>query len=77
MTYALSFGPNFFRTDAFDGHSTRDVTKRPASVEQAVLQLSQETWSRLAREVFDCKPEFLNLDAARIKATVQRIGKVD
>ncbi len=62
MTYALSFGPDFFWNEGCDDVLTRSPTKRPISVEQAVSQLSDETWSRLAREVFHTEPEYLNIE---------------
>ena len=62
MTYALSFSPDFYRDEADDGVA-RTPTKRPTSVAQALLNLSDKTWSRLAREVFHCKPKFLDIEA--------------
>ena len=62
MTYALSFGSDFFWNERRDDVLTRNPTKRPASVEQAVSQLSDETWSRLARDVFHTEPEYLNIE---------------
>jgi hypothetical protein len=63
VTYALSFGPDFFWNEKRDDVLSRGPAKRPTSVEQAVSQLSDETWSRLAREVFDCEPDSLNIEA--------------
>lgn len=63
MTYALSFGPDFFWNEKCDDVLSRSPNKRPTSVEQAVSQLSAGTWARLAREVFDCEPEYLNIEA--------------
>ena len=42
---------------------SRSPTKRPTSVEQAVSQISDQTWTRLARDVFDTEPEYLNIEA--------------
>ena len=63
MTYALSFGPDFFWHEKHDTAFLRAPKMRPTSVEQALSQLSDETWARLARDVFDCEPEFLNIEA--------------
>lgn len=63
MAYGLSFGPDFFWNGTHDNVLTRGPTKRPTSVEQAVSQLSDKTWSRLARDIFHCKPEFLTIEA--------------
>lgn len=63
MTYGLSFGPDFFWHGTQDHAQSRLRTERPTSVEQAVLQLSDETWAKLARDVFHCEPEFLTIAA--------------
>ena len=63
VTYALSFGPDFFWNDTHDDVLSRGPTKRPTSVEQSVSRLSDETWARLARDVFHIEPEYLNIEA--------------
>ena len=40
----------------------------PTSVSHALSNLSHETWSRLAREVFHCEPKYLDIETA-----VQRV----
>lgn len=67
VTYALSFGPEFFWNEQRDEVLPHAKVERPTSVEQAVTQLSDETWSRLAREVFDCEPEYLNVETVLLK----------
>lgn len=62
MAYALSFSPEFFWHDDVDSLTSRGAEKRPTSVEQAVSQMSVDTWEQLAREVFDCEPEHLNIE---------------
>jgi hypothetical protein len=62
VAYGLSFGREFFRNEQRGDVLSHAPTKRPTSVEQAVLQLSDETWARLARDVFDCEPEFLSIE---------------
>ena len=62
MTYALSFGPEFFRDEADDGLAARTPMKQPTSVSLALANLSDKTWSRLAREIFRCEPEFLDIE---------------
>ena len=47
--------------------SSHVATKRPTSIEEAVSQLSDETWDRIAREVFDCEPEYLNIETVLAK----------
>ena len=63
VTYALSFGPDFFRPEDRGEASRHLPSNRPTSVEQAVLQLSNETWRRLARDIFHCETEFLSIEA--------------
>jgi len=65
VTYALSFGPEFFRDERDSGVPT--LTRRPTSVAQALANLSNETWSRLAREVFHCAPQHLDVEAVLSK----------
>ena len=62
MTYALSFNPEFLR-DETDNGVARTPKKQPTSVAQALANLSGKTWSRLAREVFRCEPNFLDIEA--------------
>lgn len=62
MSYGLSFGPDFIWNDMHDIVLGRDPKKRPTSVEQAVWQLTNETWTRLAHDVFHCEPEHLNIE---------------
>ena len=62
MTYALSFSPEFLRDEADDGLAVRTSKKRPNSVAQAVANLSDKTWSRLAREIFRCEPKNLDIE---------------
>ena len=63
MAYALTFGSDFFWNEKRDAVLPHVLHQQPTSVEQAVLQLSEETWSRLAREVFDGEPDCLGMEA--------------
>ena len=67
MTYALSFSPDFLRGEAVDGMANTPMN-RPTSVAQALANLSDKTWSRLAREIFRCEPRFLDVEAVLQKA---------
>ena len=62
VSFALSFGPDFFWNEEHDAVEPHALSKRPTSVEQAVLQLSEVTWGEIAREVFGCEPEYLNIE---------------
>lgn len=66
MTYSLSFTPEFF-------WGTVPIEKmkpspRPTSVYQAILSLPDDQWPVLAREVFNCEPD--NLDVETVLAKV-------
>ncbi len=62
VAYPLTFGTDFFWNENADSTKPRTHERRPSSVEQALTQLSNETWTRLARDVFDCEPEYLNIE---------------
>ena len=62
VAYPLTFTQEFFWNDEHDAVSPHKPKTRPTSVEQAVSQLSNETWSTIAREVFHCEPEYLNIE---------------
>ena len=60
MPYALSFAVEFF-------WGTVPIEKmkpspRPTSVYQAVLSLSHERWAELARDVFNCHSDNLDVE---------------
>ena len=63
VAYPLTFSTDFFWNENADSTKPRTHEKRPSSVEQALTQISNETWERLARDVFDCEPEHLNIEA--------------
>lgn len=53
MAFALSFASAFFR-DEFEVHPF--PWGRPESVEQALIQISSETWEQIAHRIFHCDP---------------------
>lgn len=60
MLYSLSFAPEFF-------WGTVPIEKlkpsqRPTSVYQAILSLPHDRWAELARDVFHCDPDFLDVE---------------
>jgi len=57
MPYSLSFAEDFFIDEDICDVQPSD---RPSSVYQAILSLSDETWNRLARDVFGVDPEHLD-----------------
>lgn len=58
MPYALSFSERFFLPDDPEQITCSD---KPTSVYAALLKMRQETWDRMAREVFDSDPDRLDL----------------
>jgi hypothetical protein len=70
MLYSLSFAPEFF-------WGTVPIEKlkpspRPTSVYQAVLSLPHDRWAELARDVFHCDPD--NLD---VETVIQKIEETN
>ena len=60
MAYALSFAQEFF-------WGTVPIEKmkpspRPTSVYQAILSLDEQQWAALARHVFHCPPDNLDVE---------------
>lgn len=58
MPYALSFSPEFFRQEDCGPPDVR----RPTSVEQAVMNLSEEIWAALAEDVFGLDSSQLDVE---------------
>ncbi len=67
VAYGLTFGLDFFWNDTHDDVLSRNPTKLPTSVSQALANLSVETWSRLACEVLHCEPKHLDVEAVLSK----------
>ena len=63
MSYTLSFSPDFLQGNHPGGSEDLQQSDRPTSVKQALLSLKDETWTRLARDVFGCEPQYLDIDA--------------
>ena len=69
MSFALSFAPEFFWGDGSVAPDDLPHSDRPTSVYQALLSLSEETWATIARDVFHCPPD--NLDVPTVLAKIQ------
>jgi hypothetical protein len=69
MSFALSFAPEFFWGDGSATPENLAHSDRPTSVYQALLSLPDETWATIARDVFHCPPD--NLDVPTVLAKVQ------
>lgn len=67
MPYSLSFSPDFFWSRSSDGVEKLLPSDRPTAVGEALLRLSKETWTRLAREVFGCHPKYLDIGTVLAK----------
>lgn len=66
MLYGLSFANEFF-------WGTIPIEKmkpspRPTSVYQAILSLDETQWANLARDVFNCPPDNLDVETVLDKA---------
>ncbi|MEX1096291.1 MAG: hypothetical protein WED34_09595 [Planctomycetales bacterium] len=57
MPFSLSFSEEFFVDGDIDAVAPSD---RPSSVMQAILSMSDETWNRIARDVFHVDPDHLD-----------------
>jgi hypothetical protein len=64
MAFELSFSPEFFWGE--EGFY-EEKTAYPTSVMQALFSMDEEAWAEMAREVFGCEPEFVDLDVALSK----------
>jgi hypothetical protein len=63
VAYPLSFSSEFFFSTKPQLGTDRDTPcDRPTTVEQALQNLSEKTWEKLARTVFHCEPQFLDID---------------
>ena len=65
MAYSLSFAPEFF-WGAVPIEKLKP-SPRPTSVYQALLSLPHERWAELARDVFDCAPDNLDVETVLVK----------
>lgn len=67
MAFSLSFSPEFFvGPHDLEGGVEFDA-ERPTSVFQALTTMSDEDWASLARDVFGCEPDFLDVDTVMAK----------
>lgn len=67
MAYALSFAPDFFWGDGSIAPDEMQRNDRPTSVYQAILSLSDDQWTALARDVFNCSPGDLDPESVVLK----------
>ena len=61
MAFDLSFSPEFF-TGPFDLDGGEFNKERPTSVYQAIQAMDDERFEEMAREVFDCEPDFVDIE---------------
>lgn len=66
MAFSLSFSPEFF-IGPHDFEAVEFDEKRPTSVWQAIMAMSEDQYAEMAREVFGCEPEFVDADAVLTK----------
>lgn len=56
MSYSHSFSSDFYDDG---GNGTK---KRPSCVRQALENMPKRYWNNMCRDVFHCKPEFVDVD---------------
>ena len=61
MAFELSFSPEFF-IGPYDLEGVDFNKERPVSVYQAIQAMSDEDFVSLAEDVFDCSPDFVDVD---------------
>ena len=67
MAFAMSFAPEFFWGDGSIAPDDLPRSDHPTCVYQAIRSLSDDQWSALARDVFDCSPDDLDLESVLCK----------
>jgi len=63
MPYELSFTEDFFG----DPYAEQEKSRRPTDVCQALFSMPRRRWNRMCRDVFGCKPEYVDLDTVLLK----------
>lgn len=62
MAYELSFTSDFFG-DCYNS-AKPDEGCNPITVCEALMAMPEQDWADMCRDVFDCEPEFVELDTA-------------
>ena len=62
MAFGLSFAEEFFY-----GEDWEHKSDRPTSVAQALYSMPEDRWNEMCREVFDCDPEYVDVDTVMEK----------
>lgn len=60
MAYELSFSPEFF-IGPYDLDGGEFNKERPTSVYQAIMAMGDAQFEEMAREVFGCEPDFVDV----------------
>lgn len=63
MAYSHSFAAGFYG-DVYEAAPC----KRPTNLADAIASMEEHIWSAMARDVFDCDPEFLDVETVFNKA---------
>ena len=66
MAFELSFSPEFFIAP-HDLDGVEFDRERPVSVFQAISAMSEDDWKLLCEEVFNCEPDFVNVEMVLTK----------
>lgn len=57
MSFEHSFAEDFYRNG-----TEQTKTKKPTSLENALFNMPRREWNNMCREVFDCKPMYVDID---------------
>jgi hypothetical protein len=75
MSYSLEFSPEFFLAEG-EPYDRSDLALnaegKPVSVYSALSMMSDSEWEEMARDVFDCEPDYLDREAV-----LQKIQETD
>lgn len=63
MSYAHSFASEFYGS-VYEAAPC----KKPKNLADAIASMPEETWNSMSRDVFDCDPEFLDVETVFSKA---------
>jgi hypothetical protein len=71
MTYSHSFAATFYAYgddyDRSNDYFRRKRSAKPCTVAEALMKMSKRDWDRMARDVFNCKGEFVDIDTVMLK----------
>lgn len=63
MAFSHSFAADFYG-DVYNAAPC----KRPTNLADAIASIDEETWAAMAADIFDCAPEFLDVETVFLTA---------